>query len=213
MSSLIFYTSESEAFIATDTLATDLNGQPSQFTSKALTVPHLRLVIAGTGLAGFSTEWFARVNDNMVVRGIEHLNEHAPVNLRRMWAGYQEHVAFPDKLTSTIYHFGVSEITEHVCAFAFRSEDDFVAEPIRPGLRVKPEALVPDQYELPLGLIEIMESQRSIQASKPFDERVHIGGELQVIQISSKMSIGYCLHKFDDLEDQQRVIYDNFSNQ
>src|SRR5262245_44517231 len=62
MSSLIFYTEREQALIASDTLAVNLDGTPRMYTTKALIVPHLRMVIAGTGIAGLSTRWFARVN-------------------------------------------------------------------------------------------------------------------------------------------------------
>ena len=62
MSSLIFYTDEKQALVATDTLATYQDGAPSHFTTKAFPLPHLCMIIAGTGSAGFSDSWFHFIN-------------------------------------------------------------------------------------------------------------------------------------------------------
>jgi len=54
VSSLIFHTEQEQAIIATDTLAVSPGGRPLTFTSKGFHVPHLRMVIAGTGCGGFT---------------------------------------------------------------------------------------------------------------------------------------------------------------
>ena len=66
MSSLIFHTEQNQVMIATDTLATSPDGRPFKFTTKAFfLLPHLRMIIAGTGAGGFLGRWFIRVNDNL----------------------------------------------------------------------------------------------------------------------------------------------------
>lgn len=209
MSSLIFYTEQDAAYIASDTLAVDESYTPFAFTTKAIIVPHLRLVIAGTGLMGFSSRWFVWVNDHIKAPGIEGLKNVAQVNLRRLFADYAEEVAFPHELTTTIYHFGISEITGHICSFAFRSERDFEPEQLSYGLFAKPECVVPQGYELPFGIVPMMESQRNIQAQKPMADRMHIGGEIQVVQITHGSFVSYRLHRFDDFAATQRAIFDS----
>ena len=85
MSSLIFCTEESQALIATDSLATSNEGQPFAFTSKAFFLPHLKIVMAGSGGKGFLERWLVDVN-GMTVRGIDHLNYHASRNLPAVWS-------------------------------------------------------------------------------------------------------------------------------
>ncbi|NTW87815.1 MAG: hypothetical protein HGB26_01535 [Desulfobulbaceae bacterium] len=211
MSSLIFYTNEENAIIATDTLAVGEEGLPRQYTSKAVLVPHLRLVIAGTGVGGFSSRWFAAVNDNMIVRGLDHLDYHAPENLRRLFANFQEEIGFPDTLTTTIYHIGISEVTGNIHSYAYRSEKGFASDRLGYGMRVKPECVVPENYELPFDIVQMMESQRAIQAQKTSDTRLYIGGEIQVIQIERSSFHCYRLHRFDDFTATEDIIYSNYT--
>jgi hypothetical protein len=210
MSSLIFYTDHEKAIIATDTLAVDEEGSVRQYTSKAVLVPHLRLVIAGTGVGGFSSRWFAQVNDRMVVRGLDHLDFHATDSLGNLFSAYQQEIGFPDNLTATIYHIGISEITGHVQAYAYRSECGFESERLSYGLRVKPECVVPEGYELPFDIVRMMDSQRTIQETKPPEERLYIGGEIQVIQIERSSFHCYQLHRFEDFAATEQAIFNNF---
>jgi hypothetical protein len=76
MSSLIFYTEQEQAIIATDTLAVSPGGSPFTFTTKAFHVPHLRMVIAGTGCGGFLDRWLCYLNSRMIVPGIDALPAH-----------------------------------------------------------------------------------------------------------------------------------------
>lgn len=213
MSSLIFYTEQENAIIATDTLAVDENGLERSYTSKAVLVPHLQMVIAGTGVGGFSSRWFVAVNDNMIVKGIDNLDYHAPENLRRLFTNFQKEIGFPRSLTTTIYHIGLSEVTGNIHSYVYRSENGFASERLDYGMKVKPECgALPDNYELPSGIVPIMESQRAIQAQKPLDTRLYIGGEIQVIQIMrTGIILCYRLHQFDDFSTTEEGIYSNFA--
>jgi len=84
MSSLIFTVEQNQVLIGTDTLATTLEGKHAFFTSKVFSLPHLRLLICGTGFSGFLGSWFIHINDRMCVRGIEHLN-YQTVTLSKNW--------------------------------------------------------------------------------------------------------------------------------
>jgi hypothetical protein len=210
MSSLVFYTQPDQAFIATDTLAVHPSGAPSHFTSKAVLVPHLGMVIAGTGVAGFSSRWFCHVNDCMTVRGIEHLDHHAQGSLQSLWSRYREEIGFPAEVTTTIYHFGISEVSGEVAAFAYRSENDFQSHRLTHGMKVKPACEMPADYELPGGIVQIMESQRRHQATVPAHERLYIGGEIQLFMLSKQGTACARLHRFDDFEEHEDAMYRNF---
>jgi hypothetical protein len=53
------------------------------FTTKAFVLPHLRMVIAGTGAGRFLGKWFIRLNDRIAVKDIDNLNYHAPLTLSK----------------------------------------------------------------------------------------------------------------------------------
>lgn len=178
MSSLVFHTDEQQAFVATDTLATSNAGEPFMFTTKAFIVPHLNMLMCGTGMGGFLGRWFIVVNDRMIVKDIDNLDYHAPKNLPLLWRSYVDEFAVPDNLTTTVYHFGFSSETSAIHSYAYRSSKNFVSERIPYGLGIKPECQVPEDSEFPECVKALMEQQRVIQNSRPKDERIYIGGKI-----------------------------------
>src|SRR5690242_2369924 len=120
MSSLIFHTDERQVFTATDTLATSPDGEPFLFTTKAFVVPHLWMMMAGTGAGGFLGKWFIEVNDRMIVKGIDNLDYHTPQALDRIWQSYKQECSIPETFTTTVYHFGFSEEEGAIHSYAYR---------------------------------------------------------------------------------------------
>lgn len=210
MSSLIFATDSEQAFVATDTLAVSYNGEPSFFTTKAFIVPHLRMIIAGTGVTGLMSKWFVQVAHGMVVRGIEHLDYHTPDSLNRIWSNLKEEFPIPDNCTTTIYHMGFSEEDQLIKSYAYRSTNDFDSEQLTYGLRYKPECTVPENYQLPFDIPSMMQEQRDIQALKPKENRLYIGGEIQITHLTKDGFNSYCLCKFDDYDADEEAIYLNY---
>lgn len=213
MSSLIFFADENQVLVATDTLATLPDGTPFKFTTKAFIVPHLKLIIAGTGAGGFLGRWFTRISESLIVQGIDNLNYHTPGVLASLWQGYKQELSISDTITVTVYHFGFSEATGLIHLYAYRSAHSFNSERLEPyGLRVKPECPIPNDYSLPQDLPTLMEKQRTIQASKPKNERLYIGGEIEVHHLS-KAGFQVCtFHRFEDYARDETAIYDNFRN-
>jgi hypothetical protein len=210
MSSLIFCTEPEQAFIATDTLATLVDGNPFRFTTKAYIVPHLKMVIGGTGLGGVIDAWAFQVN-HMVVRDVDHLDYHTRDNLNRIWADVQKKFSIPDDLTVTLYHFGFSLQDNTLHAYAYRSANDFRSERLEYGLRVKPACSVPENYEFPTDIKKMMEEQRVIQAALPTSDRVYIGGAILVHHLTRDGFSVYELDRFDDYAATERAIYENFA--
>ncbi len=214
MSALIFHTDENQAFVATDTLATSPNGRPFKFTTKAFIVPHLKLIIAGLGEGRFLGRWFVRVNDNLIVKGIDHLDYHAPRVLASIWPGHKQEHSVAQDVTATIYHFGFSEITGLIHSFAYRSTNNFRSERLPYAVGVKPECAVPENCSLPHDLRRMMDDQRAVQAGQPKEKRVHIGGEIQIhhlLRIESRACFQvYTLYRFEDYARDETAIYDNF---
>jgi hypothetical protein len=52
-------------------------------------------------------------------------------------------------MTTTVYHFGFSEVTGLIHSFAYRSANNFQSEKIAYGLGIKPECTIPENYSLP----------------------------------------------------------------
>jgi hypothetical protein len=210
MSSLIFATDSEQAFVATDTLAVSYNGEPSFFTTKAFIVPHLRMIIAGTGVTGLMSKWFVQVVHGMVVRGIEHLDYHTPENLDRIWRNMKEEFPIPDNFTTTIYHMGFSEEDGLMKSYAYRSTDNFESEQLPYSLRYKPECTVPENYALPIDIPAMMQDQRERQSLLPKEERLYIGGEILITHLTKDGFHSYNLCKFDDYDADEEAIYCNY---
>jgi hypothetical protein len=210
MSSLIFYTEENQVLVATDTLTTSPDGRPFKYATKAFVVPHLRMIIAGTGAGGFLGRWFVQINDRMVVRGIDHLDYHVPGYLASIWPGCKQEFSFPDGITATIYHFGFSEDSGLIHAFAYRSTNNFQSERIEYGLGIKPQCTVSADYRLPQDIRTMMDAQRASQTALPEGQRAHIGGEIQVHQLTKKGFFIYTLGRFEDYDRDEEAIYENY---
>lgn len=205
MSSLIFYTDESQVVVATDTLAVDSNGEPFMLTSKSTHIPHLNLVIAGTGCGGFSNEWAMHVNNRMVLSGIMNLDYHTPNSLLELWNKYKVDFLLPERMTTTVYHFGISEETNKIVSFAYRSTNEFRSEAIQYGTAVKPECTI-----LEGNLIEIiplmMQEQREIQESQPQENRIYIGGEINVMHLTEHACNTFKIGEFPDFRHHQQLV-------
>ena len=207
MSSLIYKVEKTQVFIATDTLIT-LNGRAIQFATKAFALPHLRMVIAGTGLAGFLDHWLAAVNSSPF-RGIDALNEHAQAGLLNVLRTFKKQFPSMNETTS-IYHFGFSEVTGIIQSFAYKSEELFEPRQIACGLYVKPnvpEDAIPTDTLHPNDFLRIMAAQRAIQAKLPKEERVSIGGEIQMHHLEQAGYKAYRLGQFEDYAETRRAIF------
>ena len=206
MSALIYKVEKRQVFIATDTLAT-LNGQAMGFATKAFPLPHLRMVIAGTGLAGFLDHWLVAVNASPV-RGIDALNEHAQAGLLNVLRTFK--TQFPSmNETTSVYHFGFSENTGVIQSFAYKSEELFEPRQIECGLYVKPnvpEDAIPKDTLHPSDFTRIMAAQRDIQAKLPKEARVSIGGEIQMHHLEQAGYKAYRLGQFEDYAETRRAI-------
>lgn len=209
MTSLIFYTEASQALIATDSLAGDEQGNPAFFCSKASHVPHLKLIIAGTGAGGFSNEWALHASTRMVVKGILNLDYHTPEGLRALWSEYKVKYSLPEGFTTTVYQFGISEETGNIVSFAYRSTNNFISEKIGYGTGVKPECDVLEGDLLEL-IPQMMEQQRSIQDSTPKSERIYIGGEIIAFHLTNNGCNTFKINEFDDFSEQLELIFANY---
>jgi hypothetical protein len=210
LSSLIAHIDENQVLVATDTLATSPDGNPLMFTTKAFIVPHLRMIIAGTGVGGFLDRWFVRINNNLIVRGIDNLNYHTPRHLTAIWDGFEKEFPFSGERTTTVYHFGFSEVTGLIHSYVYGSTNNFQPKALKYGAAVKPECTVPNDYNFPEDIKTLMNEQRAIQSLRPKEQRVHIGGEIQVHHLMKSGFNVFTLAEFEDRDKDEKAIYENF---
>lgn len=212
MSSLIFITNENQVLVATDTLGTapDGSGTPKCFTTKAFILPHLRMIIAGTGVGDFLGKWFIEITSHMVIKGIDNLDQHAPRILPTVWESQRKEYSIPESMTTTVYHFGFSEETGLIHTYVYRSTNNFMSEPLAYCTAVKPDCTP----IIPLQGVEdfrkMMDEQRAIQASRPKEERIYIGGEIQLYVLSKEGFLVKAISRFDDYDSVEKAIYENY---
>lgn len=208
MSAIIIDLRPDKALIATDTLAVDLQGAPSGFTSKAFVLPHINLVIAGTGIAGISSAWFRYVNEVLSPLGIEGLNATTQQHLKgmfeaefaRRWPGINLH-------STTVYHVGVSELDGSIKGYRYSLSEGFEPKPLPYRVLCKPSAgKFPDGLDDYSTLVELMCRQKALEESKPFGDRQHIGGGIQLIELSSTGAMSARIYQVDDFEEAALAI-------
>lgn len=203
MSSLIFFTDPDQVLVITDTLVGDYESNPICFATKAHYLPHLRLVVACTGVSACLFAWIQFLNSGQVnPRGVAGLDVIAPDQLREMWRQAREYLDIPADKTATIYHFGLSEETGEMVAFAYRSTEDFRSDMLVHGLGVKPECTLPTEGDLLQHVRAMMEEQREIQSRVPPDKRVRIGGEAHALHLTKEGCRSWMLFRFDDYDEQ-----------
>ena len=180
------------------------------FCSKAVYLPHLRTIVAGTGVGGFSNDWANEVNNQQIVGGLRNLDHHTQRSLQKRWAVVSSSADFPIGLTTTVYQIGIDEDDEKVCAFAYRSTNDFASEPIPYGFRAKPECTLLDSDNIVDVVQAAMIEQREIQGTKPLEQRLYIGGECFFMHLTKDAFTSVKAFRFDDYEEQLDQIFSAF---
>lgn len=211
MSSLIYFTNEDQAVVATDTLAVDVDGQPKIFVDKAFMLPRLRMIVAGTGAGGFADAWALQAGTTMAVRDIVALDRFTPAALREAWEKFKADLTeLPEDFTTTVYHFGFEAGDGPMRVFVYRSTTGFQSE-AQPtgGLGAKPKCTLPGDasVEWPGHFRVMMDEQREIQSKVPLKDRVHIGGEVNVIVLNRNDGFScFTQSSFDDYPAQLEAV-------
>lgn len=201
MSSLICFSNDDFAVIGTDTLAVDGEGNPVLLSNKATYLPTIKTVICGTGTGGFHSRWAEFVNSRMILLDVDNLDYHAPSLLRSMWQEYKVEYSAGDGHTVTIYHVGLSQASGGIKRFAYRSTNDFKSEEIQHGWFYKPECNLPEGSDVLDIIKEMMFEQRVIQDKKAKEERVYIGGQINVIILERDCVRHMTIADFPDFPD------------
>lgn len=189
--------------VLTDTLATTPDGQPFLYCTKATPVPHMQLVMVGTGLGDLADRWAAFLRNRVRALDVEMLDVHTPAALRQLWRDLAEELTLPATVTATIYHLGVAQGDGQCRTYAYRSNSDFVSERLPDaGSLVKPEPAQPSEPDFASldALIALAERVRTEQRSSPTEKRIHIGGELMLTLVNPQGMMIRRVHRFDDYE-------------
>lgn len=197
----MFAFSPDGAWIATDTLATTMEGNPHLLVSKCFIASHLELAVAFTGVANVGQEWTQWVQSRMLARDIDMLDLHTPEALRSV----HEQLKCPDDATATIYHLGFSPESDKYVGYVYRSTSDYESEELpESGFAIKPQPADIEAMEPPGGADEIIalaESVRASEGAKPRGERIYIGGELILTQLHEHVITATKIHQFADFEE------------
>nr|WP_321442945.1 hypothetical protein [uncultured Cohaesibacter sp.] len=212
MSSIIFQLAPDEILIATDTLAAKTDGSPVFFASKAIYLPHLRTIVAGSGAAGVSSRWIQHINDRMLLSGIHNLAYHAPSALQKIWNEYRQEFDIPSSVTSTIYHLGISDEDDNcMVGYINRSTSGFASEQMDYGWRYRPDCTWPEGETDALKMVQMMmQEQRELQAERPLSERIQIGGECMAWHLTKDGCASFRVFEFDDHKAQRQEALNNF---
>ena len=158
MTALVFTIQPEQVCLAMDTLVVSAADKtPMCYQTKFTVLPHLNLVIAGTGLASLINGWFHFVNANIVAQDIDHLNLFTTETLRRIASQFGTQIT-----TTTLYHFGYSSFDKRYVGYAYRSTKDWISEKLPDALGLKPVVYVPetDNIQFPQFLIDRVSEQR-----------------------------------------------------
>jgi len=199
MSSLLFYTDENEAIVVTDTLLHYSVDTPRGHVSKAIALPHMRMIIAATGSAFLFSRWLGLVNYQGTSLNVDAVDAHATEALQSLWGELNAQFPALHQQTATVYHFGISDDSGKIHGFAYRSVSDFKSERLDYGLGVKPELIDKvgiDLDSFPACAPDIMRAQSRQEDEKALN-RVYIGGSVQVTHLAKH---GFSIYSLGDLD-------------
>ena len=205
MPSLIFYTDEEQALVAYDTLVVSPEDkEPLYFASRAIYVPHLRTIIASTGVPRFMEQWFCIINQ-IPVSDILGLNEYSPGNLVKLFDWFNSVNEYRSPEETTVYHIGLSENDARIHSFAYSSSRAFNAEPLARGLAIVPPCPMPEgDFRFIDHAPGLMNRQREEQDRLEPDKRSYIGGEIYGMYLTTEGCNSFKLGSFDDYPAQRQ---------
>ena len=208
MTALDFVIQDNAVVVAMDTLSLRaVDHKPYKMVTKFMPIPHMNSLICGTGNMGAIIDWFSWVEKNVIANGIYQLDKITRQVIKEFM---QKHNG---DNSCTIYQFGLHEIDGKFHGYAYRSANDFESEEIQQGMAVKPpDAFLTSDGTMDLSsymsegstmqeiLSNIMHRQKEYDDNLNIDDRLGIGGIIQIV-ILSKDKITIENYKyFDDFE-------------
>lgn len=178
MTALNVMLSPEQVVVCADTLATlPDTGLPFSFMSKVYVLPHLDLLMAGTGSGPVAKRWFDSLNGELLARDVVDIDQYAPDALRR--CAPETLGQLYGGMTATIYHFGWAQQRRAFVGFVYRSVNGYASEPLPSnGSFNKPEL---DGAEAWMdctvdGIVRDVVEQQLQDRRRERGERVGIGG-------------------------------------
>lgn len=171
--------------VMTDTLATDFDGSPMKFVAKVFAIPHLDLIVGGTGFHQIIMGWQHLLMSAAPGLSIDDMDEMAARALPVLWRdlfpfGDEDHL-------STIRHWGWSPKEQRFVGRSYRSRDGFEPERMQEGMAFQPDPLPEHrgiQFETFDQLVEVaLGQQRHGLADEP-GKQTFIGGDLLTFEMS-----------------------------
>jgi hypothetical protein len=197
MTAAVFSIQPEQVIIAMDTLAmAGGSGKPIFYTTKFYILPHLQGVMFATGIGDLASKWFSQL-ERYIARDIHHLDSFVTPALRMLG----DEFGLNTNLTTTVYHVGYSEEETRYVAFAYRSTNFFASERFEYGLGIRPPVEASYPQVIPDDFIDIIKKQKHDDDLKPLSERVHIGGEVQLLLMKDKSMIVQTVHRFGEYDD------------
>ncbi|MGG4092073.1 hypothetical protein [Paenibacillus lautus] len=212
MTALNWILGKDRLIITSDTLSLYASDRtPKRYMTKMYILPHLKMVLAGTGNAEVIIEYQHLLFSKVVARSILHIVDTATTVLKTL---YNQH---SEAGTVTIYLFGLNEKSQENEGYALRSENDFIPEKLnydicyaKPHL---PNNLVKDLYDSSSTddefFIKLIKEQRTNDLQLPKVERLGIGGEIQRIVMDQNDFLFSTIFKFDDFETNFQAMLEN----
>lgn len=135
MTAINFAFTAERLWLVTDSLVTSYgSGERRGFTTKAVAIPHLRVVMASMGQCEVTREWEASVLALPGVSGVSQLATLAPTLLEKAWR------ARDIEASTRSFIFGINE-HEMLSAWEFSSENGFEPKALKPGVYLNPNPL------------------------------------------------------------------------
>lgn len=182
MTLLHYHITLDKVIILMDTIALNEDREPFLYTTKIYPLPHLNMVMCGTGSANFILDWFVKINSCMLVRDINHLNEFTQQQLIQI---SEKHLLGSD-FTATIYYFGYSASENRYKCYVYRSTTGFTPEVQFEGHAIKPAISNFESYvnEGDIKTVELIYQQYNDDKHAPKDKKIGIGGEIIMCVLS-----------------------------
>lgn len=189
MTALLYVLAPRRAYVAMDSRVCAADGSAARFASKLCVLPHVGVVVCGTGLGNLLFDWIHLIQQRIDAHDILELDQVTPVSLRRLW-----HYAEPHGTAmATIYHFGYAVSLRRFVGFAYRSccgfasyrlGDGFGADPAE-GLDLQAVArrtrAARSDRAMQRILHAVLEDQRQIDAHRAPALRRSIGGPAHLV--------------------------------
>ncbi len=220
MTALDFIIQDDAVIVAMDTLSLRaVDHKPYKMVTKFLPIPHMNTLICGTGNMSAIIDWFSWVEKNVIANGIYQLDKITQQVIKEFMDTHN------GDNSCTIYQFGLHELDGKYHGYAYRSANDFRSEEIQQGIGVKPpdafltadrtvdlSPYAPEGATIQEILSNIMHRQKEYDDSLDVDDRLGIGGIIQIVFLSKdKMTIENYEY-FDDFESTYVEMLKNLDN-